>query len=50
MVIRCFGDDLAGFVHDVSHVTPPIRRAGIDRALVQAMQPNNGTLGGRLKL
>jgi hypothetical protein len=23
MVIRCFGDDLAGFVHDVSHVPPP---------------------------
>ena len=50
MVIRCFRDDLAGFVHDVSHVPPPIQRAGIDRALVQAMQPNNGTLGGRLKL
>ena len=44
MVIRCFRDDLAGFVHDVSHVPPPIQRAGIDRALVQAMQPNNGTL------
>ena len=27
MVIRCFGDDLAGFVHDASHVTPPIRCA-----------------------
>jgi hypothetical protein len=43
MVIRCFGDDLAGFVHDVSHVPPPIQRAGlvgapIDRALVQAMR------------
>jgi hypothetical protein len=25
MVIRCFGDDLAGFVHDVSHVPPPTR-------------------------
>jgi hypothetical protein len=23
MVIRCYGDDLAGFVHDVSHVPPP---------------------------
>ena len=23
MVIRCFRDDLAGFVHDVSHVPPP---------------------------
>jgi hypothetical protein len=39
MVIRCFGDDLAGFVHDVSHVPPPIQRAGlvdapIDLALV----------------
>ena len=55
MVIRCFGDDLTVFVHDVSHVPPPIQRAGlvdapIDRALVQAMYPNNGTLGGRLKL
>ena len=45
MVIRYFGDDLAGFVHDVFHVTPPIQRTGIDRALVQAMHPNNGTLG-----
>jgi hypothetical protein len=27
VVIRCFGDNLAGFVHDVSHVTPPIQRA-----------------------
>ena len=27
MVIRCLGDDLASFVHDVSHVTPPIQRA-----------------------
>ena len=27
MVIRCFRDDLAGFVHDVSHVLPPIQRA-----------------------
>ena len=50
MVIRCFRDDLSSFVHDVSHVPPPIQRAGIDQALVQAMQPNNGTLGGRLKL
>jgi hypothetical protein len=23
MVIRCLGDDLPGFVHDVFHVTPP---------------------------
>jgi hypothetical protein len=23
MVIRCYRDDLAGFVHDVSHVPPP---------------------------
>ena len=44
MVIRCLGDDLAGFVHDVFHVPPPIQRAGMDRALIQAMQPNNGTL------
>jgi hypothetical protein len=29
MVIRCFRDDLAGFVHDVSHVPPPIQRAGL---------------------
>ena len=27
MVIRCLGDDLPGFVHDVSHVPPPIQRA-----------------------
>ena len=40
MAIRCFGDDLAGFVHDVSHVPPPIQRAGLDRALVQAIHPN----------
>jgi hypothetical protein len=32
MVIRCLGDDLADFVHDVSQVPPPIQRAGIDRA------------------
>ena len=23
MVIRCYRDDIAGFVHDVFHVTPP---------------------------
>jgi hypothetical protein len=28
MVIRCFGDDLAGFVHDDFHGPPPIQRAG----------------------
>ena len=28
MVIRCFGDDLAGVVHDDFHVPPPIQRAG----------------------
>jgi hypothetical protein len=28
-VTRCLGDDLAGFVHDVSHVPPPIQRAGL---------------------
>ena len=28
MVIRCFRDDLAGFVHDVFQVPPPIQRAG----------------------
>ena len=27
MVIRCLRNDLPGFVHDVSHVTPPIERA-----------------------
>ena len=27
MVIRCYRDDIAAFVHDVSHVTPPIQRA-----------------------
>ena len=26
MVIRCFGDDLAVFVHDDFHVLPPIER------------------------
>jgi hypothetical protein len=55
MVIRCFRYELAGFVHDVSHVPPPIQRAGlvdapIDRALVEAMYPNNGTLGRGFKL
>ncbi|WP_165421496.1 hypothetical protein [Bradyrhizobium sp. Leo170] len=53
-VTRCLGDDLAGFVHDVSHVPPPIQRAGLfvptGRALVQAMYPNNDTLGEPLKL
>ena len=29
MVIRCFRDDLAGFVHDVSHVPPPIQSTGL---------------------
>ena len=29
MAIRCFRDDLAGFVHDLSHVPPPIQRAGL---------------------
>ena len=42
MVIRYFRDDLAGFVHDVSHVAASNP--------TQAMHPNNGTLGGRLKL
>jgi hypothetical protein len=28
MVIRCVGDDLAGFVHDDFHGPPPIQRAG----------------------
>jgi hypothetical protein len=28
MVIRCFRDDIAGFVHDVSHVPPQIQRTG----------------------
>jgi hypothetical protein len=27
MIVRCFRDDFSGFVHDVSHVTPPIQRA-----------------------
>src|SRR6266850_1932159 len=27
MVIRCYRDDIASFVHDVFHVTPPIQRA-----------------------
>ena len=45
MVIRCFGDDLAGFVHDDFHVPSPIQRAGhvdaaVDRALVQAIYLN----------
>jgi hypothetical protein len=29
MVIRCFRDDFAHVVHDVSHVPPPIQRAGL---------------------
>jgi hypothetical protein len=29
MVIRCFRDDLTGFVHDVSHVPPPIQSAAL---------------------
>ena len=29
MVIRCFCDDLAGFVHDASHVRSPIQRAAL---------------------
>jgi hypothetical protein len=54
MVIRCFGDDLAGFVHEI-FMSASIQRAGlvgapIDRALVQAMYLNNGTLGARIKL
>ena len=28
MVIRCFGDDLAGFVDDDFHAPPPMQRAG----------------------
>src|SRR5262245_42427044 len=28
MVIRCFGDDLAGFVDDDLHAPPPMQRAG----------------------
>ena len=33
VVIRCFGDDCAGFVHDVSQVPPPILRAALLRLL-----------------
>ena len=29
MVIRCFSDDFAHVVHDVSHVPPPIQRTGL---------------------
>jgi hypothetical protein len=29
MVIRCFRDDFARVVHDVSHVPPPIQRTGL---------------------
>ena len=29
MVIRCLRDDLAHFVNDVSHMPPPIQRAGL---------------------
>jgi hypothetical protein len=36
MVIRCFRDDLAGFVHDVSHVA---LQSNDRPALVQAMYP-----------
>ena len=31
MVIRCFGDDLAGFVHDVFHGPPPIQPFSFER-------------------
>jgi len=43
MVIRCFGDDFPGFVHDDFHVRPPIQRdyqrcrdGGIPSNLVRA--------------
>jgi hypothetical protein len=29
MVIRCFRDDFASFVHDASHVPSPIQRAAL---------------------
>ena len=31
MVIRCLRDDLAGFVHDIFHVTPPIQPFSFER-------------------
>ncbi len=37
MVIRCFGDNLACVVHDVSHVTPPIQRADQRQAMVRSL-------------
>src|SRR5689334_326923 len=42
MVIRCFRDDLAGFVYDVSHV--PLQSVPIDRAWLQAMCPKPGVI------
>jgi hypothetical protein len=28
MIIRCYGDDLAGFINDEFHAPPPMQRAG----------------------
>ena len=39
MVIRCFRDDLAGFVHDASHVPPPSQLLRYRPGIGQAMHP-----------
>ena len=45
MVIRCFRDDLAHVVHDVSHVPPPIQRAGlVDAPFWQHHEGRDGQL------
>ncbi|MDA9398780.1 hypothetical protein XH79_08395 [Bradyrhizobium sp. CCBAU 45389] len=29
MIIRCYGDDLAGFINDDFHAAPPMQRASV---------------------
>ena len=47
MFIRCFRDDLAHFVHDVSHVPPPIQRTGpVDAPFWRHHEGRDPTAGG----
>ncbi len=32
MIIRCYGDDLAGFINDDFHAAPPMQRASVSAA------------------
>jgi hypothetical protein len=32
MIIRCYGDDLAGFINDDLHGAPPMQRASVSAA------------------